>query len=279
MAAAPAIPPLVLARRFWPFARPYRRVIAAGLRPRGPPACDTGGRDLALQGGGRRRDRRGRARRAAVAGGCRARPDRPRSASLLRRGLRVDVRGRTLSPRPARGVLFPRSEALARHSGPPAPRRSDRPHQRRRPGDRGLRARRPGRRHLRAGAHRHLHGRALPARLAARAGGAGARSPLLLLHPLLRPSGSPRRAGEAAPQRGVERSGRGEPRQRRPGAVDRSGRCRAQALRAGGAGRGGSRARLRAHRRRVLGTDRSRWRWPAYCSWWPLAPGPSTTAA
>ena len=31
VAAAPAIPPLALARRFWPFARPYRRMIAAGL--------------------------------------------------------------------------------------------------------------------------------------------------------------------------------------------------------------------------------------------------------
>ena len=31
VAAAPAIPPLALARRFWPFARPYRRQIAAGL--------------------------------------------------------------------------------------------------------------------------------------------------------------------------------------------------------------------------------------------------------
>ena len=31
VSAAPAIPPLALARRFWPFARPYKRVIAAGL--------------------------------------------------------------------------------------------------------------------------------------------------------------------------------------------------------------------------------------------------------
>ena len=31
VAAAPAIPPLALLRRFWPFARPYRRVIVAGL--------------------------------------------------------------------------------------------------------------------------------------------------------------------------------------------------------------------------------------------------------
>ena len=31
VAAAPTVPPRELLRRFWPFARPYRRIIAAGM--------------------------------------------------------------------------------------------------------------------------------------------------------------------------------------------------------------------------------------------------------